>query len=113
MIRALVLALAAMAAFPVAAEEINLRSERVRVADLDLSSAEGVAALDRRLSRAALRACEKSGLTTVWDNRMAYDCQARTLARVADQRDSVIAAARAGSQMASQGATGAPTSASN
>ena len=113
MFRLLVIAIAAAAAFPVAAEEISLRSERVRVADLDLNTPEGVAALDRRLSRAAVRACEGSGLTTVWDNRVAERCQVRTLARVADQRDQVIAAARGNSQVASSEVTGAAVTASN
>lgn len=113
MIRILAIVAAAAAAFPVAAGEIPLRSERVRVADLDLSTPQGVAALDRRLARAAFRACEQSGLTTVWDNRVSYDCQARTLARVAEQRDAVIAAARSSDRVATAEAAGAPVTASN
>jgi UrcA family protein len=98
-IRPVLLALA-LAATPAAAGEIQLRSERVAVADLDLATEAGVARLDARLERAAARACEKPGLVTGWDRMLVADCRARALASVAPQRADAISAARSQHRLA-------------
>ncbi|MCS6986070.1 MAG: UrcA family protein [Sphingomonadaceae bacterium] len=100
MVRTLALAALALVASPLAAEDIPLRSERVVLRDLDLSTPAGVAELDRRLARAASRACEKAGLKTVWDQRVERNCQARALAAVAARREAAIATARGGARVA-------------
>ncbi|MFQ3595711.1 MAG: UrcA family protein [Sphingomonadaceae bacterium] len=83
-----------------AADAIPLASQRVVVADLDLATDAGVAALDERLARAAAKACEKPGLVTGWDRVLVANCRARALAAAADERGRRIAAARGTDQLA-------------
>ncbi|HWH22495.1 MAG TPA: UrcA family protein [Allosphingosinicella sp.] len=72
------------------------RSVAVSYADLDLTSAAGVAQLDRRISGAIGRVCGKADhldLEAITDLR---SCRASAQARVSEQRAIALAAARRG-----------------
>jgi UrcA family protein len=69
------------------------RSKAVTTADLDLSTRDGVARLDRRLAAAARDVCRRPGADL--SNRTAEArCQAEALADVAARRGQLIAAAQ-------------------
>lgn len=73
----LALATAALAAAPIAhAAEPEARSARVTYADLDLTTKEGLAELDRRVSRAAAVVCDLNDITvgTRIRSREAREC---------------------------------------
>jgi UrcA family protein len=57
--------------------------------DLDLSTPEGLAQLDKRITSAARRLCSSSGPPTLQESRMTADCIEGAKARAA--RDVVIA----------------------
>jgi UrcA family protein len=89
MIRALVVSL--LLAAPAVAAPIV---ERVRTADLDLSTDAGVAELDRRIRVAAASACTKPGGFTAWDRWVVRTCEQQAIAAAKDTRNAVVAAVR-------------------
>ena len=71
-------------------------SVKVDYSDLDLTSADGVAELDKRIARAAIQACN---LVTRNENHSQYErksCRKAATASISPRRQSLIAAARAG-----------------
>lgn len=67
----------------------------VKVADLRLDTAEGVAKFDRRLAIAAKNVCASVVDFDRAGRRAAKACQVDTMAAFAPQRDTLIAAAQA------------------
>ena len=84
-----------------AADVSQTQSVEVRHGDLDLTSAAGVARLDRRIKAAAARAC---GSYDERDLRMAAEaraCRSETIAQARPKVDLAIAQARGGNRLAS------------
>lgn len=71
------------------------QSTRVRVADLNLSSAEGVAALDRRLHAAARAICDAPDISDLRALRRYRQCVVDAERAALAHRDAAIARARA------------------
>jgi len=84
------LLLAAAAATPLAAEPVSA-SRSVQTADLDLSTAAGLRALDHRLTIAIVDACGEASDVDLEGANAVRACRAEARARVADERDRIVA----------------------
>ncbi|MEO7603114.1 MAG: UrcA family protein [Sphingomicrobium sp.] len=79
----------ALAASPVSADPIQAESLAVSIADLDLASAAGQKAFDRRLGRAVVDLCGEAADVDLAGRNAVRKCRADTLAqayRAKDQR---------------------------
>ena len=81
------------AAAPALAEAPAPATAKVQIADLDLSTASGQRALDRRLSVAAKEVCGTASPADVAGQNEARRCFKNTLSSIASERDKRIAAA--------------------
>jgi UrcA family protein len=101
----MITALLSLSLLVAAAPDATLATARVQVADLDLHSSAGRAELDKRLDRAVATVCPDA--QTIADPRavqQARACKAATREAVAEQRQTVLAAAGIPTnQMASSG----------
>ncbi|HKX36872.1 MAG TPA: UrcA family protein [Rhizorhapis sp.] len=70
-----------------------IHRETVSFADLDLGSAEGIRALDRRLHAAVRAACGRASPADLAGRNDVRRCRARAMHNVALQRSQVLAAA--------------------
>jgi UrcA family protein len=68
----------------------------VRTADLDLSSAKGQQALDRRIVNAAREVCGTASDVDLEGKNAVRQCRSETIAQAASQREQLIAAAKSG-----------------
>ncbi|MGF7150670.1 UrcA family protein [Sphingomonas zeicaulis] len=73
---------------------------RVEYRDLNLSSAQGVALLDRRIRTAVDRACANWSADTLKRRTEFAACRRAKIQEVAAQRDRAVAKSRAGTQVA-------------
>lgn len=78
-----------------AAEPVTITSV-VQTADLDLSSAAGQRALDRRIVRAAREVCGTVSDADLEGRNAARQCRAETIAAAESQRGQLLAAAKTG-----------------
>jgi UrcA family protein len=85
--------LLAFTAAPALAEPPSFKSSIVQIADLDLSTAKGQQALDRRLNLAAREVCGTASDVDVAGKNEVRRCRVETLAGLAAERDQRIAAA--------------------
>lgn len=85
--------LVAFTATPALAQPPALSTAKVQVADLDLSSAQGQRALDRRLTRAVIEVCGAASDADLAGKNEVRRCRADTLAKLSDERNDRIAAA--------------------
>jgi UrcA family protein len=85
--------LLAFTATPALAEAPVIATSTVQTADLDLSTARGRRALDRRLAQAAKEVCGTASDVDVAGKNDVRRCRAETLAGLASERDQRIAAA--------------------
>jgi UrcA family protein len=81
---------AAIAAAPLAAEPVST-SRSVQTADLDLSTAAGVRALDHRLTIAIVDACGEASDLDLDGANAVRACRAEARARVDGERDRILA----------------------
>ena len=84
--------LLAFTATPAVAEPPALATAKVQVADLDLSSAAGQRALDRRLNQAVIEVCGTASDADIEGKNDVRRCRSETLARLGDDRNERIAA---------------------
>ena len=77
---------------PAAAEPYG--TEKVRHADLDLTSAEGIAALDSRINSAVRKVCGYAFPADLHSMKSVHRCRQDTLADVQPQRSKALAGAR-------------------
>lgn len=89
-------AAATLVAAPAAAQHatVETHSASVSRAGLDLSRKGDVRTLDRRLGRAAAEVCGTASQFDLVGQRKVRHCRADTVARLADDRAQLIAAAR-------------------
>ena len=80
---------------PAANAEQVQQTATVRVADLDLSRAEGVRLFDRRLWQAAHELCAVDGPLTLAAQNRRFACEQSVIAQGTVERDRRVAAARA------------------
>ena len=85
--------LLAAIATPALAEALVIATSTVQTADLDLSSAQGQRALDRRLAEAVKEVCGIASDVDIAGKNDVRRCRVETLASLADERDQRIAAA--------------------
>ncbi len=85
--------LLAFTAAPTLAEPPATVSSTVKIADLDLSTAEGQRKLDRRLSIAAREVCGTASPADLAGQNQVSRCFEDILARLASERDQRVAAA--------------------
>ena len=85
--------LMAFTAVPAIAEQPILASSTVQTADLDLTTAKGQQALDRRLQQAVKEVCGKSSDVDVAGKNDVRRCRAETLADLSSERDLRVARA--------------------
>ena len=88
-------AIAAMACATAAAAQTNnqpVHTEVVAFADLDLRTAEGVRALDRRILSAVQAACGAESAADITGSNDVRRCRKQLLAGLVAQRDGAIAA---------------------
>jgi UrcA family protein len=85
--------LLAATATPALAEAPVIATSTVQTADLDLSSAQGQRALDRRLAEAVKEVCGIASDVDIAGKNDVRRCRVETLASLADERDQRIAAA--------------------
>ena len=85
--------LLAVTATPALAEPPALFTANVEVADLDLRSAAGQRALDRRLAQAVIEVCGTASDVDIEGKNEVRRCRSETLARLASDRNERIAAA--------------------
>ena len=85
-----ILLLATASATPVAAETVTA-TRSVETADLDLSSAAGVRALEHRLTIAIVDACGEASAVDLQGANQVRACQADARHRVSAERDRVLA----------------------
>lgn len=98
------LAAAVAAASPASAQE-EPRSVAVSYADLDLSTADGVGRLDRRVRNAADRVCSVNGARDLKTRGMVLACKEQTLANARQHVQMAVNAALNGQQLAQNGVT--------
>ena len=79
-------------ATPALAEPAAISTTKVQVADLDLSTAQGQRALDRRLNRAVIEVCGTASDADLAGKNEVRRCRADTLASLSSERDQRIAA---------------------
>ena len=84
--------LLAFTATPALAEPPALATAKVEVADLDLRTAAGQRALDRRINQAVIEVCGTASDADIEGKNDVRRCRSETLARLADDRDARIAA---------------------
>lgn len=87
--------LLAATATPALAEAPMIATSTVQTADLDLSSARGQRALDRRLAQAVKEVCGVASDVDVAGKNEVRRCRVDTLANLADEREQRIAAVSA------------------
>jgi UrcA family protein len=87
--------LLALSATPALAEPPVIASSTVQTADLDLTSASGQRALDRRLALAVKEVCGAASDADIAGKNEVRRCRAETLAKAAGERDQRIARASA------------------
>lgn len=92
MTRILLATLLAFTATPALAEPVTA-SSTVQTADLDLSSAKGQQALDRRLALAVKEVCGTASDADIAGKNDVRRCRSETLANLAGERDQRIARA--------------------
>ena len=85
--------LLAFSATPALAQPPVTATSAVQTADLDLSTAKGQRALDRRLGQAAKEVCGTVSPADLAGQNEARRCRVETLASLAAERDERIAAA--------------------
>ncbi|MDP9422413.1 MAG: UrcA family protein [Pseudomonadota bacterium] len=85
--------LLAFAATPALAEQPVTVISTVQTADLDLASAKGQRALDRRLSQAVKEVCGTASDVDIAGKNDVRRCRTETLASLASERDQRIARA--------------------
>jgi UrcA family protein len=96
MVRYLLLAAAVLAASPsLAASDQSDVTGRVRFSDLDLASANGKAALRKRIEDAASRVCGDSTIVTAQMDVAAFVCRQDAIRKAQSQVDTVLAAVSA------------------
>jgi UrcA family protein len=96
----LVLAAAVLASTPARAED-RLPDVRVYYGDLDLSRADGIQTLDRRLRHAVEATCASdNGVRELAQLRAIAVCRATKQAELAPRRQSALAATRGGETLA-------------
>lgn len=88
-----VAALLLLAAAPAAARPGAPPSVHVRHSDLNLTTAAGLAALDRRIQRAVEAACGLAGATDLRSRLLAARCRESAVPSAAAQRAAVLAKA--------------------
>jgi UrcA family protein len=94
---------AAHLAAPAAANPDGKHREiRVEVADLDLSSPEGISELDRRMARAVLKACGTAYYLEAEQLRDLDRCRSAALERATAARDALIAGQAHGKALAAR-----------
>jgi UrcA family protein len=93
MIKTFIAMLMAFTAVPAVAEPPSIASSTVQTADLDLTSAKGQQALDRRLQQAVKEVCGKSSDVDVAGKNDVRRCRAETLASLSSERDLRVARA--------------------
>ena len=93
MTKIFIASLLAFTAAPALAEPPAPATAKVQLADLDLSTASGQRALDRRLSVAAREVCGTASPADLSGQNEARRCFNDTLASIASARDQRIAAA--------------------
>ena len=76
----------------------------VQTADLDLSSAAGQRALERRIAQAAREVCGTPSDADLEGKNDVRKCRKDTIARVSAQREQLLASARSGSPVLVSGA---------
>jgi UrcA family protein len=86
----LILLLAAAATTPLTAEPVRT-SRSVETADLDLSTAAGLRTLDHRLTIAIVDACGEASDVDMEGANAVRACRADARARVAAERDRIVA----------------------
>ncbi|WP_165912100.1 UrcA family protein [Novosphingobium sp. PhB165] len=67
-----------------------VRTEQVHYSDLNLATPEGVAMLDRRLSRAVRKVCADNNFHSTWEDRGGTRCMQDAQREVRRQRDIAI-----------------------
>lgn len=92
MTRIFIATLLAFTATPAFAEPV-IATSTVQTADLDLSSAKGQQALDRRLSMAVKEVCGTASDADIEGKNEVRRCRADTLVQLASERDQRIARA--------------------
>jgi len=75
-------------------------SEEVHYGDLDLTSAAGVAVLDRRLDNAVKRVCGTASIRNLSGERIVERCREATWQSIRDDREVAIARANGGPDLA-------------
>ena len=85
--------LLAFTATPALAEPPAIVTSTVQTADLDLSSAKGQRALDRRLEQAVKEVCGTASDVDIAGKNEVRRCRVETLAGLASERDQRIASA--------------------
>lgn len=95
----LAIAAVAFTASPAIAQPAGSSQLAVSYADLDLRSDAGVRMLDRRIRSAVEQACGPTSSADPAGTNDVLDCRSETLASARAQRDLVIAAANANSQV--------------
>ena len=85
--------LLAFTATPALAEPPAIATSIVQTADLDLSSAKGQQALDRRLTQAVKEVCGTASDVDIAGKNDVRRCRADTLAQLASERDQRVARA--------------------
>jgi UrcA family protein len=88
-----------------AADPATTESRIVRFTDLDLTTADGAAELDRRIAHAARTVCPVEG-RSVADHARADACRAKALGDAKAQASIAVATARSGARLAMNGAAG-------
>ena len=93
MTKTLVAMLLAFSSVPALAEAPVIATSTVQTADLDLSTARGQQALDRRLSQAIKEVCGEASDVDISGKNEVRRCRADTLANLSGERDQRIAGA--------------------
>jgi UrcA family protein len=93
MTKIIIATLLAFAATPALAEQPAPASSIVQVADLDLSTAKGQKALDRRLHQAVKDVCGTASPSDLVGQNRVRDCRVDTLASLTAEREQRIASA--------------------
>ena len=93
MTKTLIAMLLAFSSAPAFAEAPVIATSTVQTADLDLSTAKGQQALDRRLSQAVKEVCGEASDVDIAGKNEARRCRAETYANLASERDQRIARA--------------------
>ena len=89
MILSLTLACAVMTTTPAMA---NIKTQDIRHADLDLSSAEGRALLQTRIRQAVLQVCGSPRRTSILENQSQRNCEKAAYLKAGSASERVVAA---------------------